>query len=66
MNNSSKITLFIIFRTLLYIFLLLGEIQSVIKAIDSDWKPIGKREIIYTAAFFTGTGSIIGWLDIPD
>lgn len=48
------------------ILLLVGEIMCLVKAVNSDWDPIGKREIIYTASFFTGVGSIVGWFDIPD
>ena len=48
------------------LFCVIGEILCVVKAVNSDWDPIGKREIIYTAAFFTGVGSIVGWFDIPD
>ena len=55
-----------IFSFLIGILCLIGEVKCAIKAYNSDWDPIGKREIIYTAAFFTGFGSIVGWLDIPD
>ena len=55
----------------LFIFLLIvaaivGEVKCVIKAIDSDWDPIGKREIIYSGAFVTGLGSIVGYLNFED
>ena len=34
--------------------------------IDCNWEPIGKAEIIYTAATFTGLGAVVGYLDIQD
>ena len=43
-----------------------GEVKCIIKAINCNWEPIGKAEIIYTAGAFTGLGSIIGWMDIKD
>lgn len=46
------------------ILMLVGEVKCVIKAIKCNWQPIGKSEIIYTGAAFTGLGCIIGWMDI--
>lgn len=43
-----------------------GEVKCIIKAINCNWEPIGKAEIIYTAGSFTGLGCIIGWMDIKD
>jgi hypothetical protein len=34
--------------------------------VNCNWDPIGKAEIIYTAAAFTGFGVIIGYMDIKD
>jgi hypothetical protein len=34
--------------------------------IDCNWEPIGKAEIIYTGATFTGLGCIVGYIDIQD
>jgi len=48
------------------IFLIAGEIQCIVKMVHCNWDPIGKAEIIYTAGTFTGTGAIIGWLNIED
>lgn len=62
-NNGcfgSYLTLFAV------LLMTLGEIQCIVKAIKSDWEPVGKREIIYTFGVLTGTGSIIGWFDIED
>jgi hypothetical protein len=45
---------------------LVGEIKCIIKAVDCNWEPIGKAEIIYTASAFTGFGVIVGYMDIQD
>jgi Flp pilus assembly pilin Flp len=47
-------------------FLLIGEVKCIVKAIKCNWEPIGKAEVIYTAAACTGLGSIVGWIDIED
>lgn len=46
--------------------LFVGEIKCIIKAINCNWEPIGKAEIIYTGASLTGLGCIIGYMDIED
>lgn len=46
--------------------LLVGEVKCIIKACSCNWEPIGKAEIIYTAAAFTGLGAIIGYINIED
>lgn len=51
---------------LLFVFAIIGEFKCAIHAINCDWNPIGKAEIIYTGAFFTGLGAIVGWFDIKD
>tara|TARA_R110000782_G_scaffold260492_1_gene351758 strand:+ start:284 stop:466 length:183 start_codon:yes stop_codon:yes gene_type:complete len=48
------------------LFCIIGQVKCVIKMINCDWDPIGKSEIIYTAATFTGLGSIIGYINIED
>jgi len=48
------------------ILALIGEIQCIYKAIDSNWDPIGKRELVYTISAFTPVGPIIGWFNIAD
>jgi hypothetical protein len=45
---------------------LVGEVKCFIKAVDCNWQPIGKAEIIYTASAFTGFGIIVGYMDIQD
>jgi len=46
--------------------LLVGEVKCIIKMINCNWEPIGKAEVIYTAATFTGVGCIVGYIDIQD
>ncbi len=46
--------------------ILIGEVKCIVKAVKCNWEPIGKAEVIYTAAAFTGTGAIVGWIDIED
>ena len=45
---------------------IVGEVTCIVKAINCNWEPIGKAEIIYTAGAFTGLGCVIGYLDIKD
>lgn len=45
---------------------IVGEVKCIIKAVDCNWEPIGKAEIIYTASAFTGFGIIVGYMDIQD
>jgi hypothetical protein len=50
----------------LFLLGLVGEVKCIVKAINCNWEPIGKAEVIYTAGVFTGAGCIIGWFDIED
>jgi hypothetical protein len=50
----------------LVIALIIGEIKCIIKAVNCNWEPIGKAEVVYTAAAFTGLGGIVGYIDIED
>ena len=56
----------ILVQLALVLFLLIGEIKCIIKAVNCNWEPIGKAEVIYTGAALTGVGSIAGWFDIED
>ena len=56
----------IIFYLAITVALLVGEIKCIIKMIDCNWEPIGKAEVIYTGATFTGLGCIVGYMDIQD
>lgn len=64
MKNLSIPALFI------YLFviatILTGEVKCIIKAVNCDWNPIGKAEIVYTGAALTGLGVIVGYMDIQD
>ena len=55
-----------ILPVLLIGFLVVGEFKCIIKAVECNWSPVGKAEVIYTGASFTGLGAIVGWIDIKD
>lgn len=48
------------------ILLVVGEVKCIIKAIDCNWEPVGKAEIIYTGASLTGLGCVVGYINIED
>lgn len=45
---------------------IIGEVKCIIKAIDCNWEPVGKAEIVYTASFLAGLGCIVGYINIED
>lgn len=51
---------------LIVIFVLIGEVRCIYKAVTCNWEPIGKAEIVYTGAAVTGLGIIVGYLNIED
>ena len=51
---------------LLFCVAFAGEVMCVIKAVNCDWDPIGREELIYTGAAVTGFGAIVGWMDIEE
>jgi len=51
---------------IIYILAIIGEVRCIYKTVTCNWEPIGKAEIIYTAASITGIGAVIGWLNIED
>ncbi|KKN10321.1 hypothetical protein LCGC14_1037590 [marine sediment metagenome] len=53
-------------QLLIIVLIIVGEIKCIYKAVNCNWDPIGKAEVIYTVAAFTGLGSIVGWFDIED
>jgi len=59
--KTKSIVLFIFTIAIIY-----GECRCIYKAVTCNWEPIGKAEIIYTAAAVTGLGSIVGYFDIKD
>ena len=56
----------VLLQIVIVLFALIGEIKCITKMVRCDWEPIGKAEIIYTGAVFTGMGAIVGWIDIED
>jgi len=46
--------------------LITGEVKCIIKAVNCNWDPIGKAEIIYTVSACCGIGAIVGYVDILD
>jgi len=62
---KTGITLIVIYSAII-IAALVGEVKCIIKAIDCNWEPIGKAEIVYTGASLTGLGAIVGYMDIQD
>ena len=51
---------------LLWLLWIAGEIMCVVKFVECDFKAPYKAEIVYGVGFLTGTGFIIGWLNIDD
>jgi hypothetical protein len=62
---KTGITLIVIYSAII-IAALVGEVKCIIKAIDCNWEPVGKAEIVYTGASLTGIGCIVGYIDIQD
>jgi len=48
------------------VLLFIGEVKCIIKAVNCNWEPVGKAEVVYTGAALTGLGCIVGWIDIED
>lgn len=62
-NISSSIVYFIILLSVLGI---IGEIMCIYKFATSDFKPAYTREIVYGLGMITGTGTVVGWINIED
>jgi hypothetical protein len=43
-----------------------GEVMCIVKAINCNWEPVGKAEIVYTGAALVGLGAVVGYMDIQD
>lgn len=56
----------LIVTIVIYALIIIGEVKCIIKAWNCNWEPIGKAEIIYTAAACCGLGAIVGWINIED
>lgn len=54
------------FIVVLLLAAFIGEIRCIYKAINCNWEPIGKAEVIYTGAALSGFGAIVGWINIED
>lgn len=61
-----KLIIAAIFYLAIPVLLIVGEVKCIIKAVQCNWEPIGKAEIVYTGAAFTGLGCIVGYMDIQD
>ncbi len=57
---------YLFIQIVIAILILAGEIQCIYKALNCNWDPIGKAEIVYTASAVTGFGAITGWFNIKD
>ena len=55
-----------VISVIIWLLAIAGEIQCIVKAVNCNWEPIGKAEIIYTASACTGFGAVVGWLNIED
>jgi hypothetical protein len=51
---------------IIIVIVLIGEVQCIYKAINCNWDPIGKAEIVYTVAACTGLGFFVGYMTIED
>ena len=56
----------LIIQILLIVFALIGEVKCIVKAVNCNWEPVGKAEVVYTAGACTGLGAVIGWMNIED
>ena len=56
----------VIIYSAITVLAIIGEIKCIIKAINCNWEPVGKAEIIYTGSAITGIVCITGWFDIQD
>ena len=62
-KNMKKIVfLYVVF----IIAMLVGEIKCICKAVNCNWDPIGKAEIVYTVSACTGIGAVVGYINIQD
>lgn len=65
-KDSLAIAAMIMLYAALVVIPIVGEVKCIIKAIECNWNPIGKAEIIYTGAALTPFGAIVGFIDIED
>lgn len=55
-----------LFFVIFWALAIIGEVRCIYKAITCNWEPIGKAEVMYTAAACTGVGAIVGWINIEE
>jgi hypothetical protein len=65
MKTKTGCVLMLVYCLIIALYIV-GEVKCIVKASKCDWEPIGKAEIIYTGAAFTGFGGIVGWFNIED
>jgi len=61
-----KFKLVLIIQLAIIVLMLIGEVKCIVKAVNCNWEPVGKAEVIYTASAVTGVGAIVGWFNIKD
>jgi len=57
---------FSIISIAILLFFIIGYVKGLVKFVQCDFKSPYKAEVIYGIGTFTGLGTIIGWIDIPD
>ena len=62
---KARITLGVV-ALVLVVLAIIGEVKCVVKAINCNWEPIGKAEIVYAGSAVTGIGAIVGYMDFED
>lgn len=66
-TKSSKAAIGSIFISLSFLIAaLFGEVRCIVKAVNCNWEPVGKAEIVYTASALTGVGVVVGYFNIED
>ena len=53
-------------QIVIFILAIVGEVKCIVKAVNCNWDPVGKAEVVYTVAACTGFGAIVGWINIED
>tara|TARA_R110000868_G_scaffold351469_1_gene612744 strand:- start:393 stop:587 length:195 start_codon:yes stop_codon:yes gene_type:complete len=62
---KENITVLIVTLALI-VLSIVGEVKCIVKAINCNWEPVGKAEIVYTGSAVIGLGAIIGYMDFED
>lgn len=61
-----RLKYFLFLQIIISILAIVGELMCIYRAIDCNWEPVGKAEVIYTVSACSGLGAIVGWIDIED